>query len=252
MIEKRKDKKICKTKYPILMVHGIFFRDFPNFNYWGRIPGELIKNGAEIYYGNHESANSVVDAAEQIKNRINEILKETGAEKVNIIAHSKGGLDSRYAISKLGMDDYIASLTTINTPHRGCEFAEYLLNKVPEKKQNMIAKAYNKVLKKHDATCHGEMEAIRDASSNLGTHTLSGCELYTTAAPCPMCKGAILWANIDKVYYGCTISDTDSIGFRDEVFYANWDNEEMYMSECDREDCLKLFEDYANGENQRY
>ncbi len=144
--EKRKDKKICKTKYPILMVHGIFFRDFPNFNYWGRIPGELIKNGAEIYYGNHESANSVVDAAEQIKNRINEILKETGAEKVNIIAHSKGGLDSRYAISKLGMDDYIASLTTINTPHRGCEFAEYLLNKVPEKKQNMIAKAYNKIL----------------------------------------------------------------------------------------------------------
>lgn len=57
-----------------------------------------------------------------------EVLKETGASKVNVIAHSKGGLDTRYAISRLGMSQYVASLTTINTPHRGCEFADYLLD----------------------------------------------------------------------------------------------------------------------------
>ena len=58
----RKNKEICKTKYPILFVHGIFFRDFTNFNYWGRIPDELIKNGATIYYGNHSSSLSVKDS----------------------------------------------------------------------------------------------------------------------------------------------------------------------------------------------
>lgn len=146
--EKRHDLQICKTKYPILMVHGIFFRDFKRFNYWGRIPSELIKNGAQIFYGNQESARPIKDNAEEIKNRILEILKETGAKKVNIIAHSKGGLDSRYAISMLGMDKYVASLTTINTPHRGTEFAEYLLRKIPEKQKMMIASTYNRLLLK--------------------------------------------------------------------------------------------------------
>ena len=56
-----------------------------------------------------------------------QVLAETGAEKVNIIAHSKGGLDSRYAISCLGMDKYVATLTTINTPHYGCDMVDYLL-----------------------------------------------------------------------------------------------------------------------------
>lgn len=115
----------------------------------------------------------------------------------------------------------------------------------------IVGRGHNRVLLKHDPTCHGEMEAIRDACEKLGTHDLSGCRLYTTAAPCPMCKGAILWANIDEVYYGCTVTDTDQIGFRDEVFYANW-NSDRIMHECGREACLKLFGDYAAGENQRY
>ncbi len=90
----------------------------------------LEANGATIFYGNHQSAASVADSGREIADRIQQILKETGCGKVNIIAHSKGGLDSRYAISKLGMAPYVASLTTINTPHRGCEFADYLLGKI--------------------------------------------------------------------------------------------------------------------------
>ena len=146
--ERRKDKQICKTRYPIVMIHGVFFRDFKYFNYWGRIPLELEKNGATIYYGNHESANSVAKSGQQLAKRIKEIMAETGSEKVNIIAHSKGGLDCRYMIKKCGMEDYVASLTTINTPHRGCEFADYLLNgKVPESTKKLIAAAYNTALK---------------------------------------------------------------------------------------------------------
>lgn len=115
----------------------------------------------------------------------------------------------------------------------------------------IIGRGHNRVLLHQDPTCHGEVEAIRDACKNISSHDLSGCELYTTAEPCPMCKGAILWANITKVYYGCNIEDTDRIGFRDQVFYDNWNNEDI-MVEQDRDSCLKLFEDYANGDNERY
>lgn len=142
--EARKADQVCKTKYPILMVHGVFFRDSEHLNYWGRIPAELIKNGATIYYGGQESAGDVPTCALQLKSSIVRCLEETGAEKVNIIAHSKGGLDSRYCISMLGMAPYVASLTTINTPHHGCEFAEYLMNKAPENLRNTVAAAYNK------------------------------------------------------------------------------------------------------------
>ena len=143
----RMSKQICATKYPILLVHGVFFRDSKYFNYWGRIPKELESNGSKIYYGNHQSASSVADSAAELSARIEEIIKTTGCEKVNIIAHSKGGLDCRYAISKLNMDKYVASLTTINTPHRGCGFADYLLNNVSPDTKNSVATKYNNTLK---------------------------------------------------------------------------------------------------------
>ncbi len=142
---KRKKSEICKTKYPILLVHGIFFRDWQAFNYWGRIPAELIENGAEIYYANQQSAESVERSAAEIARSIQMIIAETGAEKINIIAHSKGGLDSRYALSRLGMDKYAATLTTINTPHRGVPFADRLLSKASQKTADFIDKKYNRL-----------------------------------------------------------------------------------------------------------
>ena len=146
--EQRKNAKICATKYPILMVHGVFFRDTQFLNYWGRIPNELEANGAKIFYGNHSSASSIADSAQELSQRINEVLTETGAEKVNIIAHSKGGLDCRYALAKLDIAEKVASLTTINTPHNGCLFADYLLTKISDKIKNNVANTYNSTLKK--------------------------------------------------------------------------------------------------------
>ncbi len=116
----------------------------------------------------------------------------------------------------------------------------------------IIGRGHNRVLKNSDPTCHGEMEAIRDACSKLKTHDLSGAILYTTAEPCPMCLGGILWANIKKVYYGCTIADTDKIGFRDDQFYKTFNNRDSIAEEQDREKCLKLFEDYSALNSQRY
>lgn len=150
-MEKMRDRRnkeralqaVCRTKYPILMVHGVFFRDFEHLNYWGRIPKELQLNGATIYYGNHNSAAAVRDSAKELAARIHQIIDKTGCEKLNVIAHSKGGLDMRAAIALTDVAPYIASLTTINTPHRGCQFADYLLNKIPEKQQHMVERAYN-------------------------------------------------------------------------------------------------------------
>lgn len=145
--QERKDEMLCRTRYPILMVHGVFFRDFKYFNYWGRIPKELEKHGATIFYGNHQSAAAVADSGAELADRIREIIAETGCGKLNIIAHSKGGLDSRYAVSRLGVEEYVASITTVNTPHRGCIFADYLLGKIPEAAKDKVAQSYNSALK---------------------------------------------------------------------------------------------------------
>lgn len=160
--EERRNKEICRTRYPILLVHGVFFRDFKHFNYWGRIPDELSKNGARIFYGNHQSASSIADSAAELTDRIKEIVEDTDCSKVNIIAHSKGGLDCRYAISKCGADKYVASLTTVNTPHKGCAFADYLLEKIPEKTKNKVASAYNGAMKKLGDPNPDFMEAVVD------------------------------------------------------------------------------------------
>lgn len=111
----------------------------------------------------------------------------------------------------------------------------------------IVARGHNQVVKNNDPTCHGEMQAIRAACKKLKTFDLSGCEIYTTGEPCPMCMGAILWANIGKVYYGCNIDDTERIGFRDSVFY---EMQEKGLGdkvvELDRKSCLKLYEEYMS------
>ena len=137
---------ICKTKYPLVLVHGVFFRDNKLFNYWGRIPRTLKLHGATIYYGEHQSALTVKESARELASRIKLIVDRSGCEKVNIIAHSKGGLDCRYAISEFGLASYVASITTVNTPHRGCLFAEQLLQAIPESVKNKVATVYNTTL----------------------------------------------------------------------------------------------------------
>ena len=113
----------------------------------------------------------------------------------------------------------------------------------------VVAQTHNRVLKDHDATAHGEIMASRQAGEVLGTHDLEGCTLYTTGEPCHMCLCAILWANISKVYYGCTIADNARIGFRDEHFdtlFGGRDQLGDLMTELDRNDCLHLFDEYNN------
>ena len=158
----REENQICRTKYPVLMVHGIFFRDWQIFNYWGRIPAELRRNGARIFYGRQQSAQSIEKSAKELHQQIHAVLEQTGAEKINIIAHSKGGLDARYAAARLGDAPYIASLTTINTPHHGCAWVDDLLQKIPVPVQNWLDQKYQKIFQVLGDTNPAFLEGVRD------------------------------------------------------------------------------------------
>ncbi len=119
----------------------------------------------------------------------------------------------------------------------------------------LIASGHNRVLSACDPTCHGEVDAIRKACQRLRTFDLSGCELYTTGEPCHMCLCACMWANISKIYYGCTIADNGMIGFRDDKFdkiFGGRDKLDGYMAELDREACLRLFEEYRRTHAPKY
>ena len=119
----------------------------------------------------------------------------------------------------------------------------------------IIGRGHNMVLVNKDSTAHGEITAIRNTEKVLNSYDLSGCVLYTTEEPCPMCMYAILWANVDAVYYGCTIEDNAEIGFRDEKFTELADDTEIlsdYLTCIDRDACLKLFEVYKDMEHTTY
>jgi len=116
-------------KYPIVLVHGIIAHDRMSIiKYWGRIPDVLASRGIKVFRGNTDAWGSCESNAFILKKTIEDVLLETKKEKVNIIAHSKGGIDSRYLIWKHDFGDKIASLTTICTPHHGAEIADLIYN----------------------------------------------------------------------------------------------------------------------------
>lgn len=109
----------------------------------------------------------------------------------------------------------------------------------------------NQVLYSNDPTAHAEIVAIRDACEYLETYDLTGCELYTSCYPCPMCLSAIIWSNIKKVYYGNTKEDAEKIGFRDNKIYEfisgiDTDNKStiLELTQIDRDETIKVFNEY--------
>jgi triacylglycerol lipase len=118
---------VLPPKYPIVLVHGIIAHDRPGLiKFWGKIPDELRETGAKVFLGNTDAWGDYESNAKILKATIDKVLRETKSEKVNIIAHSKGGLDSRYLIWKYNYGGKVASLTTMSTPYRGAELADLI------------------------------------------------------------------------------------------------------------------------------
>ena len=119
-----------------------------------------------------------------------------------------------------------------------------------DKDGNIIASGNNTVIKNGDPTEHAEMNVIREACKKLGTYDLSGCTLYTSCEPCPMCLSAIIWANIKDVFYACTRQDAGNIGFRDDMIYEFLKGNKkdiINLKQIDRDDCKDLFKEYKNN-----
>lgn len=120
----------------------------------------------------------------------------------------------------------------------------------------IIGKGSNHVIKNNDPTAHAEIMAIRDACKNMNSYDLTGCDIYTSCYPCPMCLSAIIWSNIKKVYYGNTKEDAANIGFRDEMIYdyirsnSSDDNTTLILKCMDREETIQVFKQYQEKQDK--
>ncbi len=114
------------------------------------------------------------------------------------------------------------------------------------KDNKIIAEGSNKVTYSNDPTAHGEIVAIREACKKLNTFNLSGCEIYTSCEPCPMCLSAIYWSRLDKIYYANTREDAKNIDFDDSFIYKEIpkkiDDRKIEMIQIFRDEALKAFE----------
>ena len=114
------------------------------------------------------------------------------------------------------------------------------------KDEKIVSEGSNKVTSTNDPTAHGEIVAIREACKKINNFSLTGCELYSTCEPCPMCLSAIYWARIDKIYYANTRKDAQKIDFDDSLIYSefqkNIDKRKIPMVQMMRNEALKAFE----------
>ncbi len=122
----------------------------------------------------------------------------------------------------------------------------------------IIGKGINRVIKDNDPTAHAEVVAIRNACKKINSHDLSGCEIYTSCYPCPMCLSAIIWSNIKKVYYANTKEDAANIGFRDDFIYEyieelsndKEDKRVLNLKSMNREEAIEVFKRYEEDKDK--
>ncbi len=165
-LDQRRDEtqpNLCALRYPLILVHGVGFRDLKYFNYWGRISNRLARYGGRVWYGRQQAWGAIERNAAALKQTVLQVMEETGCQKVNLIAHSKGGLDARFMISRLDMGAAVASLTTVATPHRGSELLD-LLCRLPDPVYRLIARQIDRVFAKAGDPCPESYRASRQLS----------------------------------------------------------------------------------------
>lgn len=131
------------------------------------------------------------------------------------------------------------ALSDYSVEHGSSPFGCVIVNQ----KGEIVGEGYNHVVPDNDPTAHGEVVAIRNACKNLGTFDLSGCILYTSCEPCPMCLNACKWANIAEVYYAADRYDAENIGFRDRVFY---EDDPLELKRIDLKEAAEIMHKWKN------
>jgi triacylglycerol lipase len=135
----------CATRYPILLVHGVALADSTlGFHYFGRIPNYLRSRGAKVEGGGQDAWNNSSANALQLKNKIAAVRTKYNVTKVNIIGHSKGGIDTRYMFQLYPETrSWVASLTTVSSPMRGSYLADLILGVIPSWAQKYVTNMIN-------------------------------------------------------------------------------------------------------------
>lgn len=122
------------------------------------------------------------------------------------------------------------------------------------KDNKIIAASGNSVTNDNDPTAHAEVNAIRLAAKKLNTFDLSGCEIYSSCEPCPMCLSAIYWAHIDKLYYANSKTDAANIGFDDAFIYdeiqKSIKDRKLHTEQMMQDEAIKAFEHWEDNENK--
>ena len=197
----------CNSRYPFILVSGLGFKDDINIvNYWGKIPDFLKAHGCDVYTSYQDAFNSHADNAIILKHRVEEILEKTRKDKINIIAHSKGGLESRYMISKLGLHNHVASLTMLGTPNRGTTLADIIVGKIPLPKFT-IARLFNIYAKligdKRPDSMRAAIQLSRSFMKNFNEDVLDveGVYYQTFASHVTRHYPNILWRTLAGVLY---------------------------------------------------
>ena len=172
-------------KYPIILVHGIAIKQTKAIKAFGRIEHVLRDAGHTVFVADTDAFGTIENNAEQLKKFALKVLSETGAEKVNVIGHSKGGLDTKYMISALDMEDKVASLTTLCTPHRGSIVASWIW-KLPSFIKRFLAFFINFTYKrlgdeKPDAlTACNQLRLVDESEETLRFSEKVYCQSYST------------------------------------------------------------------------
>ena len=216
-------------KYPVILVHGLTLRHSKFRRAFGRIETVLDAEGHDVHVATHDGFGAIETNAEQLREFILEVMKKTGAKKVNLIAHSKGGLDSKYLITNLGMEEKIASLTTLSTPHRGSAIAS-LLWKLPKWIKSVIAFFINTFYRilgdKHpDAmTACYQLRSTDAAEETICFSDKVYCQSFSTTLE--RSRDCFIMAIPRKIYLRCENTDNDGLVSRESAKFGN------YRGEC--------------------
>lgn len=174
-------------KYPVVLVHGIAMKELRVVKAFGKIGQRLCDEGHTVFVAPTDGFGRVENNAAQLKAFVEMVLSETGAEQVNVIAHSKGGLDTKYMITDLGMESRVASLTTLCTPHKGSVIASRIWD-LPRPIKKFLAfwidAFYKIVMRDEHPDSMGACEQLRLVDESEETLRFSYdvyCQSYSTS-----------------------------------------------------------------------
>lgn len=210
--------------YPIILVHGIIVKEFLFFKAFGGIEKRLRKAGFAVFTADTDGFGTIEGNAVQLKAFTEKVLAETGAEKVHFIAHSKGGLDAKFALSALGLKEHAASLTTLCTPHRGSGIATWLYRR-PRWLMKFIAFWINlwyRICRDKHPDSYAVCQQLRSSENEISFGGLDGVYCQSFSAVIETCKDDFLLSIPLLLSRHCKEGQSDGIVTVESSRFANY------------------------------